>query len=138
MPNIARHRVALAVTASAGASQALFTSDVITGYVEMVHYEYGSATAISTAANIRITAEVSSREILNRSLSDTGGINFHPRAQAQDTSGGALGFTSAATPPIVPTRIPLAHERARLEVSSAGAAASGGTRGFIDLYIAGI
>lgn len=137
---IKRHRVALNVTASGGASQA-FYSDFIHGggFVEAVQYNQGTVSGISTAAHITITAERSGLTIWTATATGTP-ITRYPHAIAQNVSGADLGYTSGATPPGVPCKIPVAQERMKVEVSSAGTIV-GGTNvltGTIDLYLSGV
>lgn len=137
---IKRHRVNLNVSVSGGASQA-FYSDLIQGggFVEAVQYNQGTVSGISTAAHITITAERSGLTIWTATATGTP-ITRYPHAIAQDVSGGNLGYTSAATPPGVPCKIPVAQERMKVEVTSAGTIV-GGTNvltGTIDLYLSGV
>ena len=136
---IKRQRINLAVTASAGASQA-FYSDFIAGggFVEALQYTPATASNIATGAHITVTAERSGLTIWTATA--TGTLTRYPHAQAQDVSGGGLGYTSAATPPPVPCKIPVAQERVKAEVTSGGAASGtvGGLKGILDLYISGV
>ena len=138
---IKRHRVALDVSVSGGASQA-FYSDYIQGggFVEAVQYNQGTVSGISTAAHITITAERSGLTIWTATATGTP-ITRYPHAQAQKVSGvGLYNSTSVVDISMIPTKIPVAQERIKVEVTSAGTIV-GGTNvltGTIDLYISGV
>ena len=136
MSYITRHRVALLATTSGGAVQNFFTSAVLSGQVEAIKYTRATASAIATGAHITITAEFSGLTILTATA--TGDVTWYPRAGAMDTSAVALGFSSGAAPPIVPTMIPLAQERMKIALSSAGTASNGGLAATVDLYLSGV
>jgi hypothetical protein len=133
---ITRVRIEATVTATGGASQAFYTPAVISGLIEAVAYAPATTSGISTNAHVTIThGGISAVTILTATA--TGAVMWYPRVAAQNVSATALGYTSAATPPMIPTRIPVGGERLRVEVSSAGTASNGGLRGTFDFYIAG-
>jgi hypothetical protein len=140
MSFITREQLAVSVTATGGASQA-FYSAVHNGHLEAVRYRRGTptttASGISTAAKIVLTGAETGLPLLTIATASADAMNFYPRAGAQDTSGGALGYTSAATPPSIPQLIPLGNERIKIEVTSGGAASNGGLRGVFDLFFSG-
>ena len=137
MGYIERHRVALPASVSGGATQGFFTSRAVAGFVEAIRYTRATASALSTVAGLVITGERSGIVILDATATGDG-RTWYPHGQAEDVSGIGLGFTSAATPPLVPRKIPVANERIKVEVASAGTASTVFSSGnFLDLYISG-
>ncbi len=136
MGYVTRHRVAMTVTATGGAAQAFYTSAVLSGEIQAIRYTRATSSGISTGAHFTITADQSGLTLLTATA--TGDVTWYPRAAAMDTSAAQLGMTSAATPPMVPVMIPLAAERAKINVTSGGTASNGGLSGTIDFYIDGV
>lgn len=137
MAYLKRHRVFLNVTATGGTSQSFFTPPVF-GHVEALTLTRATATGLTTAANVLVTAERSGQVILNVSATNN---TFYPRALAQ-TSAGAIrpGVSTADTSMGFPVPIPVANERVAVQVSSGNASAVAGglsTNNFIDIYISG-
>jgi len=140
MGYIRRHRINATVTATGGGAQTFYTEKIAGGgYVESIVYQKATVSGFSTAGHITITAEKSGAEIWNATTTGTSGVvvAYYPRARAQDTSAVALGFTSAATPPVIPVRIPVADEAIKIVASSGGTASNGGVRFTLDLYVSG-
>ena len=95
-----------------------------------------TASGLSTAAGLLVTAERSGLVLLDATA--TGDRTWYPHAQAEDSSGIGLGYTSAATPPIIPTKVPVAAERIKVQVASGGSASAGdGLKGTLHLYMSG-
>ncbi len=139
MGYINRVRIPLAVTTSGGASQTFYSSRLaFGGLIEALQYTPATASGISTAANITLTAEQSGLTIWTATA--TGAVTRYPRAAAQDVSGGQLGYTSAATPPPIPVRIPVGQEALKVVVSSGGTGSggAGGVKGTLDIYLSGV
>lgn len=126
---IKRHRI----NATLGAATGDFFSDYIHGggFVEAIRLTSATSSGFSTGIGIAITAERSGLDIL--AVSNATQQTWYPQAQAQSTAGAGLSYTSAATPPIVPTKIPVANERVKISLSSGAE----GQRGTFDLYISG-
>lgn len=148
---VRRLRINATVTATGGASQAFYTDQLTAGgYLERVTYRNGTASGLSTAAHINVIEQYMSSGVgtdgpTHLSVSTTGTtaaageyVNFYPRIAQQTTAGAAFAYTSAATPPSIPDRIPLAAgDRIKLEVTSAGNTSNGGKRATFDFYISG-
>lgn len=111
------------------------------GHVEAFRLTKPGASFISSAANLRVTGEQSGINIYNGSATGASatGVSYFPRAQAQTVSGlGLLAVSTADASGIWPVKIPVANERIRVEISSAGAASGVFTTGnYLDLYISG-
>ncbi len=139
MGYINRVRIPLAVTSSGGASQTFYSSHLaFGGLVEAIRYTRATASGISTAANITLTAAESGLTIWTATA--TGDVTRYPRGYAHDVSGGELGFTSAATPPPIPVRIPVGQEAMKVVVTSGGTGSggAGGVKATLDIYLAGV
>ena len=139
MGYINRVRIALAVTSSGGASQTFYSSMIVNGgLVEAVQYTKAAASNISTNANILLTAANSGLTIWDGTATDT--VTRYPRGAAHNTTGGALGYTSAATPPAIPVRIPIGQEPFKVVVTSGGTGSggAGGVKGTLDIYLSGV
>jgi len=137
-------RVAATVTATGGASQAFFSDrSIVGGYIESIVYRRGAVTTattttsgISTAAHINIRGALSGTPIFDGTA--TGDVTWYPRAAAMGTTGNTLGYSSAATPPVIPVPIPIVNERIRVEFTSGGAASAGGVHSIIDILYSGV
>lgn len=137
MGYINRQRVTLTVSTSGGVSHAAYSEFIHGGgFIEAIQYAPATANGISTAGHITITAEYSGLTIWTATT--TGIVTVYPHAQAQDVSGDGLGYTSAATPPPIPCKIPVANERVKIEITSGGTASGGELTGYVDLYISGV
>lgn len=145
MTYIKRNRVLATVTATGGGAQTFYSNQVMGGFVEAIRYTRGipvtttalisSASGFATNAHLAITAEQSGLSIWDGTATETN--TWYPRAAVINTTNGVLGFTSAATPPPLVDKIPVAQERVKIVVSSGGSASNGGTRAIFDFYISG-
>lgn len=136
---IKRHRVNIEYTALNQASQAFYSPYLENGgLIRSIVYNRAAASALATGAKLVLTAELSSAPILTVASATADTMVFYPCAGAQNTSGAALGYTSAATPPAIPVFIPVGQERIKVEVTSGGAsAAADSAKAYLDLYISG-
>lgn len=143
MTNIKRWRVNATYTTSGGGAQS-FHTPLLSGYLEAIRYRRGipngttgitTTSGFSTNAHIAITGEISGINIWEATSTDD--APWYPRANVVSTANVALGFSSNATPPPIPTRIPLGQERIKVTVTSGGTASNGGTRAIFDFYIEG-
>ena len=145
MAYISRVHKDVVFNASAGATQSFNTSFLQNGGELLAAvYTQGTASGISTAAGITVRAQQSSMVLLDVTATGAAGVAVvnYPRALLTDTSGGALGFTSAATPPRLADVLPIGQECINIEIASATAggtpaAASGGLKIGFDFYIRG-
>ncbi len=121
MVYVTRHTLYATATTSGAGAQSFFTPDVINGQVEAIVYRRGSTAAttsgLSTGAKIVMTGEQTGIPVLTIATASGDAMYFYPRAYLQDTSGGVLGLTSAASPPGQPGLIPLAGERVKIVVT---------------------
>lgn len=126
----------MVVTASGGATQGFNTSSIANGLLQAITYRRATASGLSTAGHITITGAISGLELLSVTTTGAAGVTvtYYPRAAAQDTSGVTLGFTSAATPPMIPQMIPV-DEALRAVVSSGGTGSGGGVMGTLNFYV---
>lgn len=148
MAFVKRIRTLFGVTATGGAAQSFFTSSVLSGTVQAVRFLNGAATAPSTAAaanplattaHLAIVAEQSGLNILDCTTTASG-VTYYPRDVAKSTTGALFGGTSGAGAVVgVPVPIPVANERVKFTISSAGAASGvvGGLQAAVDLYLEG-
>lgn len=135
---VLRSRILATVTATGGATQTFFTSDLHAGAeILAIRFRRGTtattASGFSTNAHISIAGEQSGIGILEATATDD--VTWYPRGYAVSTGNIPLGFSSNETSARVPVPIPVAGERIRVIVSSAGAASGGGVRGIFDFYL---
>lgn len=132
----------LTVTASGGASHTFYSNRIAGGgHIEALVYIPATASGISSAANLAITGEQSGIPILTAGFNATAHDRntFLPRAGVVNTSGAALGYSSAEASAIVPDKIPIAEEAVKVVVTSGGACSGGdGFTATLDIYISGI
>lgn len=137
MPFIERFRTTLTVTATgAGATWSVNSTFVANGLMEAIVITKPAAAALSTAGRLTITGAISGIELLNVTTTGATGsvVSYYPRAAAQNTSNVALGYTSAATPPSIPVRIPLA-EPIKFHTTSGSTADGVAVTSIVDFYI---
>ena len=129
------------VTASAGAAQSFYTSQIVNGgFLEAITYSKGTASGFSTAGNIQVLCDQSSQVLLNVTATGTSGVvvTYYPRAKLQDASGALLGAATGAGAVVgVPGRFPIAREAIRIVASSGGTASAGGLDFTINFYVSG-
>ena len=140
MSLITRIRLNANVTVSGGGAQTFYTSMIRGAELEAIVYQKATVSGFSTAGHLAITAEQSGLVLLNVTTTGTSGVvlPYYPRALAQDVSGVPLGYTSAATPPGIPVRFPIANEAIKIVASSGGTASNGGVGFQLDLYLKGL
>ncbi len=143
MSIVKKLQVAATVTATGGASQAFFTNPIVGGQIESIRYRRGAVltsaattSGIATGAHVTITGAITGVTIITATA--TGDVTWYPRAAAMDVSGGAIGYSSAATPPPIPVPISIAEERLKIEVTSGGAASNGGLHSIFEIYYTGM
>ena len=116
------------VPATASGTTALSAAVTAGGWLEGVRLVRPTTNQITTVANITITDELTGLELFNATATSTGSQTWYPRNTNLQTASatGALGFTSAATPPLLQDKFPVVgNSRFRVVVASGGANTSG-------------
>jgi hypothetical protein len=123
-------RVTMAVTATSSAG-ATFFSPVLSGHLESFAYRRG-ASGFATTAHLAVVTENSSVAIWDGTC--TGDFTAYPRALANGSASGQLGFSSVHVG--IPVQVPIGQERLRFTFSSM-TGGSAGVQARIHLYISG-
>lgn len=129
-------------TTSGGAAQSFYTEKIQGGgFVESIVFRNGTASGLSTAGHLTISAAESGAVILSVSTTGASGavVPFYPTIVLQNASGAPREYASGGggASALVPGKVPIADEAIRVDVSSGGNASAGGRTFRLDFYLSG-
>ena len=137
MAFVTRYNVTVNVTASGGVTHGADIRPTNGGWLEAIVVRNATANGISTAANLLISQDGQTFWNSTSTGASNSTLAWYPRTQVHLGTTGA-GFTSAATPPAIVDKFPVAAGRAvHIQVASGGPTSVAAKSVQVDLLISG-